>query len=107
MPEITISCMRIPRRRSLRARRLAYAKRTVIPSVLTYHCDGEVRHGQEKAMILVYMNTFGHRMLDNADNIIATTRSYASNSPCLKNRDVTVVPTGVNICAFQPEYRPA
>lgn len=71
-----------------------------VPYVLTYHCDGEVSHPALKPAIPVFMGTLGSRILDGASRIIVTTGEYASTSPYLRNRECSIIPTGVDTSRF-------
>jgi glycosyltransferase involved in cell wall biosynthesis len=80
---------------------LLYAKRKKLPFVLTYQFDGVETGGSfaRNAGVSLYNKLFIHKVLDSADAIIATTKSYAQESPFLRGYpDKTVViPNGINI----------
>ena len=75
-------------------------KNADIPVVLTYHCDGEVGHPLLNFSIPLYMHTIWQMTLARVDRIIATTQSYASTSPYIRDREVSIVPSGVDIDRF-------
>ena len=80
---------------------LMYAKRKKVPFLLTYQFDGQETGGSfmRNTGVSVYNKIFINRVLDSAEVIIATTRSYAEESPFLKNYldKIVVIPNGINI----------
>jgi len=80
---------------------LMYAKRRKVPFVLTYQFDGQETGGSfmRNTGVSIYNKFFINRVLDAAQVIIATTRSYAEESPFLKNYldKIVVIPNGINI----------
>jgi glycosyltransferase involved in cell wall biosynthesis len=80
---------------------LMYAKRKKVPFLLTYQFDGQETGGSfmRNAGVSIYNKVFINRVLDSAEVIIATTRSYAEESPFLKNYldKIVVIPNGINI----------
>jgi glycosyltransferase involved in cell wall biosynthesis len=80
---------------------LLYAKRKNVPFVLTYQFDAQETGGSfmRNTGVGLYNKLFIHRVLDSAETIIATTESYANESPFLKGyKDkIVVIPNGINI----------
>jgi len=80
---------------------LLYAKRKNVPFILTYQFDGQETGGSfmRNAGVSVYNKLFINRVLESADVIIATTKSYARESPFLRNYldKIEVIPNGINI----------
>jgi glycosyltransferase involved in cell wall biosynthesis len=80
---------------------LMYAKRKKVPFILTYQFDGQETGGSfmRNTGVSIYNKVFINRVLDSAEVIIATTRSYAEDSPFLKNYldKIVVIPNGINI----------
>jgi glycosyltransferase involved in cell wall biosynthesis len=80
---------------------LMYAKRKKVPFLLTYQFDGQETGGSfmRNTGVSIYNKVFINRVLDSAEVIIATTRSYAQESPFLKNYldKIVVIPNGINI----------
>ena len=80
---------------------LLYAKRNNVPLVLTYQFDGQATGGSfmRNTGVSVYNKFFINRVLGSAEVIIATTKSYANESPFLKHyKDkIVVIPNGINI----------
>jgi glycosyltransferase involved in cell wall biosynthesis len=80
---------------------LMYAKRKKVPFLLTYQFDGQETGGSfmRNTGVSIYNKVFINRVLDSAEVIIATTRSYAEESPFLKNYldKIVVIPNGINI----------
>jgi glycosyltransferase involved in cell wall biosynthesis len=80
---------------------LLYSKRKKLPFILTYQFDGVETGGSfaRNAGVSLYNKLFIHRVLDAADAIIATTKSYAKESPFLRNYldKIVIIPNGINI----------
>lgn len=80
---------------------LIYAKRKKVPFLLTYQFDGQETGGSfaRNSGVLLYNRLFINRVLDAAQIIIATTKSYSNESPFLRRfKDkVVVIPNGINI----------
>jgi glycosyltransferase involved in cell wall biosynthesis len=80
---------------------LLYSKRKKLPFILTYQFDGVETGGSfaRNAGVSLYNKLFIHKVLDAADTIIATTKSYAKESPFLRNYldKIVVIPNGINI----------
>lgn len=80
---------------------LLYAKRKKVPFLLTYQFDGQETGGSfaRNSGVILYNRLFINRVLDAAQVIIATTRSYADESPFLRRfKDkIVVIPNGINI----------
>lgn len=80
---------------------LLYAKRKNLPFILTYQFDGVETGGSfaRNAGVSLYNKLFIHKVLKSADTIIATTKSYAKESPFLRRylEKIVVIPNGINI----------
>lgn len=80
---------------------LLYAKRKKLPFILTYQFDGVETGGSfaRNAGVSLYNKLFIHKVLDSADVIIATTKSYAQESPFLRRYldKIVVIPNGINV----------
>jgi len=80
---------------------LLYAKRKKLPFILTYQFDGVETGGSfaRNAGVSLYNKLFIHKVLKSADAIIATTKSYAKESPFLRRYldKIVVIPNGINI----------
>lgn len=80
---------------------LLYAKRKKVPFILTYQFDGQETGGSfmRNTGVSLYNKVFINKVLSSADVIIATTQSYADESPFLKNyKDkIVIIPNGINI----------
>jgi glycosyltransferase involved in cell wall biosynthesis len=80
---------------------LLYAKRKKVPLILTYQFDGQETGGSfiRNTGVSIYNKFFIHRVMRSAEVIIATTQSYANESPFLigyKDK-IIVIPNGINI----------
>lgn len=82
---------------------LQAAKEYGTPFVLTYHCDPEVSGYLGRVVVNLYQSTFGKKVVNQADAIIATTRSYQETSRMLWNKKGIIVPNAVNAERFTPE----
>ena len=80
---------------------LLYAKRKNVPFILTYQFDGQETGGSfmRNTGVSVYNKLFINRVLESAEVIIATTKSYARESLFLRNYldKIEVIPNGINI----------
>ncbi len=86
------------------ARRLAR-----IPLVVTYHCDLEINENfwiwRVPRWVVKLVNRYSAwaraRLLEGSDQIIATTASYAKDSPVLSRFEAKIVPIGVDVEKFR------
>jgi len=87
---------------------IAHASKNKIPSVLTYHFDGNGESFFGEAFASLYNHTLAKKTVSKADAIIATTRSYAETSPVLKDYldKVEIIPNGVDLKKFNPNVKP-
>ena len=80
---------------------LLYSKRKKVPLILTYQFDGQETGGSfmRNAGVGIYNKFFINKVLGSADVIIATTESYANESPFLRGyKDkIVIIPNGINI----------
>ncbi|MHB8605103.1 MAG: glycosyltransferase family 4 protein [Thermoplasmatota archaeon] len=80
------------------------ARRARLPHVLTYHCDLEIPVVGGALLVEIYRRTLGRATVRQADAVIATTRTYASTSRSLWQRDdVRVIPNPVDAERFRPD----
>lgn len=84
-----------------------YAKKNLIPSVLTYHADSAQDTILEKIASRIYYKLIANRMVKTADVIVSHARSYAETSPVLKNvmDKVVINPIGVDTTKFNPRVK--
>lgn len=87
---------------------LLYAKRKKVPLILTYQFDGQETGGSfaRNTGVSVYNKFFINKVLDAAEVIIATTESYANESPFLKGyKDkIVIIPNGINLEEVTTSY---
>lgn len=77
------------------------AHRTV-PVCLTYHCDLYLPGAAGRLLAGLYQTVFLPSTLDRADRIIVHTKSYGSTSAMLRGRELTVIPSAVDLDRFRP-----
>src|SRR4030042_934935 len=84
-----------------------YARKNMIPSVLTYHADSQEDTFLSKIAAGVYYKLIGNRMVESADAVVTHTRSYAETSPVLRNflDKIIINPIGVDVKRFNPEVK--
>ena len=87
---------------------LLYAKHKKVPFLLTYQFDGQERGGSfiRNKGVHLYNKFFLKKVLDAAEVIIATTKSFANESPYLKRykEKIVVIPNGINIEEVTTHY---
>ncbi|MCC7560303.1 MAG: glycosyltransferase family 4 protein [Methanobacterium sp.] len=89
---------------------LRYAKRYKVPFVVSYHFDGQETGGSflRNSGVILYNRLFLSKVLDQAEVILVGTRTYANESPHLKefHDKIRVVPYGINLKEFQISCSP-
>jgi glycosyltransferase involved in cell wall biosynthesis len=87
---------------------LLYAKRKKVPFILTYQFDGQETGGSftRNKGVSLYNKFFINKVLDAANVIIATTKSFANESPFLKKykKKIVVIPNGINVEEITTSY---
>jgi glycosyltransferase involved in cell wall biosynthesis len=77
-----------------------------VPVCLTYHCDLDLPGFVGRVASRSYQRVFLPPTLRRVDRIIVHTRSYGSTSASLRGRDLTVIPSVVNLERFRPGLDP-
>lgn len=82
-----------------------YAKKNDYKTVVTYHADSQEDTLLSKIAARIYYRTIGKRMIEKADKVIATTKSYAETSPVLSKfmKKVEIIPNGIDVKRFNPK----
>lgn len=87
---------------------MKYSKEESIPFILTYHADAQDKGGKflRNQLMTFYNRHILHKVLDHADVIIATSKSYISKSKFLKEyqNKIKVIPNGINLKEFQLNF---
>ncbi len=83
-----------------------FATRTLarehIRPCLTYHCDLYLPGGAGRLLAGIYERVFLPPTLDRCGRIIVHTRSYGVTSAPLRGRELTVIPSAVDLDRFRP-----
>jgi len=80
----------------------ALRRRRDVPICLTYHCDLFLDGLLGRVMAGLYQQVFVPPILDRVDRIIVHTRSYGSTSAMLRGRELSVIPSVVDLERFRP-----
>jgi len=72
------------------------------PVCLTYHCDLYLPGVTGRLLAGIYQTVFLPATLDRTDRIIVHTRSYGGTSAMLRGRELTVIPSAVDLDRFRP-----
>ena len=82
-----------------------YAAKNNIPSVLTYHFDGNADSKIGSFFGEFYNRFINRKVVSKADKIISTSKSYAETSIVLKDflDKVEIIPNGVDLNRFNPK----
>lgn len=72
------------------------------PVVMTYHCDLELPGGVGRFVAGAYQRFFLPPTLRRVDRVVVHTRSYGATSAMLRGRDLTVIPSVVDLDRFRP-----
>ena len=81
------------------ARTLARRK---APVCLTYHCDLYLPSAGGRLLSGIYQRVFLPVTLERAQRIVVHTRSYGFTSAPLRGRDLSVIPSAVDLDRFRP-----
>ena len=73
-----------------------------VPACLTYHCDLYLAGLSGRLLGGLYERVFLPRTLRRFDQIIVHTRSYGVTSAALRGRDLTFIPSVVDLDRFRP-----
>jgi glycosyltransferase involved in cell wall biosynthesis len=82
-----------------------YAAKNNIPSVLTYHFDGNADSMIGNLFAEFYNRFINRKVVSKADKIISTSKSYAETSMVLKDflDKIEIIPNGVDLNRFNPK----
>ncbi len=72
------------------------------PIALTYHCDLYLPGVGGRLLTGLYQRVFLPRVLNRSNRIIVHTQSYGSTSAPLRGRNLTVIPSVVDVNRFRP-----
>ena len=72
------------------------------PVCLTYHCDLYLPGIAGRLLAGIYQTVFLPSTLDRTDRIIVHTKSYGGTSASLRGRELTVIPSAVDLDRFRP-----
>jgi glycosyltransferase involved in cell wall biosynthesis len=72
------------------------------PMCLTYHCDLFLSGIGGRALTGIYQRVFLPPTLRRIDRIVVHTRSYGITSAMLRGRDLTIIPSAVDLDRFRP-----
>ena len=78
-------------------------ERRSVPTCLTYHCDLYLAGIGGQLLGGIYQRVFLPRTLRRVDRIVVHTRSYGVTSAALRGRDLTVIPSVVDLDRFRPD----
>jgi glycosyltransferase involved in cell wall biosynthesis len=73
-----------------------------VPTCLTYHCDLYLSGAAGRFLAGVYQRVFLPPTLRRVDRIVVHTKSYGVTSAVLRGRDLTVIPSVVDLERFRP-----
>jgi glycosyltransferase involved in cell wall biosynthesis len=73
-----------------------------VPVCLTYHCDLYLPGLAGRLLAGIYQTVFLPSTLDRTDRIIVHTKSYGVTSAMLRGRELTVIPSAVDLERFRP-----
>ena len=73
-----------------------------VPVCLTYHCDLYLPGAAGRLLAGLYQTVFLPSTLQRTDRIVVHTRSYGSTSAMLRGRELTVIPSAVDLERFRP-----
>ncbi len=77
--------------------------RTRTPACLTYHCDLYLGGPGGRVATALYERVLLPQTLDRVGRIVVHTRSYGLTSRPLRGRDLTVIPSAVDLDRFRPD----
>ncbi|HLM70300.1 MAG TPA: glycosyltransferase family 4 protein [Thermoplasmata archaeon] len=73
-----------------------------VPVVLTYHCDLYLPGYAGRLLAGLYQTVFLPSTLERTDRIVVHTKSYGSTSTMLRGRELSVIPSAVDLERFRP-----
>ena len=73
-----------------------------VPVCLTYHCDLYLPGAAGRLLAGIYQAVFLPPTLDHTNAIIVHTKSYGITSSMLRGRELTVIPSAVDLERFRP-----
>ncbi len=73
-----------------------------IPRVLTYHCDLFLAGATGRLLTGLYQEIFLPHTLRRMNRIIVHTKSYGITSAMLRGRELTIIPSAVDLDRFRP-----
>ncbi len=76
--------------------------RRPVPVCLTYHCDLYLPGVAGTLLSGLYQTVFLPSTLDRANRIIVHTKSYGNTSAMLRGRNLSVIPSAVDLDRFRP-----
>jgi glycosyltransferase involved in cell wall biosynthesis len=76
--------------------------RAPVPSCLTYHCDLFLNGAGGRLLTGFYERVFLPGTLNSIDRIIVHTRSYGITSAMLRGRELSIIPSIVDLDRFHP-----
>jgi len=76
--------------------------RRKVPVCLTYHCDLYLPGVAGRLIAGIYQTVFQPSTLDRTDRVIVHTKSYGSTSAMLRGRELSVIPSAVDLERFRP-----
>jgi glycosyltransferase involved in cell wall biosynthesis len=76
--------------------------RRKVPVCLTYHCDLYLPGAAGKLLAGIYQTVFLPSTLNRTDRVIVHTKSYGSTSAMLRGRELSVIPSAVDLERFRP-----
>jgi glycosyltransferase involved in cell wall biosynthesis len=77
-----------------------------VPVCLTYHCDLDLPGVAGRLVAGAYQRVFLPPTLRRVDRVVVHTRSYGITSAGLRGRDLTVIPSVVDLDRFRPGVDP-
>ncbi|MGA8710741.1 MAG: glycosyltransferase family 4 protein [Thermoplasmata archaeon] len=76
--------------------------RRKVPVCLTYHCDLYLPGAAGRLLAGIYQTVFLPSTLNRTDRVIVHTKSYGSTSAMLRGRELSVIPSAVDLERFRP-----
>jgi len=77
-------------------------RRRDVPVCLTYHCDLFLDGAAGRVLAGLYQRVFLPSTLHRANAVVVHTKSYGITSAVLRQRDLTVIPSVVDLDRFRP-----
>ena len=73
-----------------------------VPRVLTYHCDLYLAGAGGRLLAGLYQRVFLRDTLQRVERIVVHTKSYGITSAMLRDRELTIIPSAVDLERFRP-----